>query len=155
VPDRDPDVLLGFPYLEFPPRTWSARWFEAYFYSREWREATVFSVEVATLTTVLATIFGTLAAYGLYSARGIFATVMRGTLMLPMPVPLILVAIGAFFVYAKINLNSTITGLVLAHTVPAIPFVMVAVGNGLKTFDMNQERVARAPVHHGLKPSPP
>lgn len=131
-------------YLEFPPRVWSLRWYDAYFSSPEWRAATVVSLKVAVLTTVFATGLGTLAAYGLHAARGVFGGLVRGVLMLPVLVPLILVAVGAFFVYARLGLNNTLTGLVLAHTVLAIPFVIIAVGNGLRTFDMNQERVARS-----------
>lgn len=130
-------------YLEFPPRSWSTRWYEAYFFSPEWRDATLVSVKVAVLTTGLATVFGTLAAYGLFLMKGRFAATARALLMLPMLVPIIFIAIGAFLVFARFDLNNTVTGLVLAHTTLAIPFVMIAVGNGLKTFDMNQERVAQ------------
>ena len=61
-----------------------------------------------------------------------------------MLVPLILIAVGVFLVYSKIGLNGTITGLVLAHTVLALPFVLIAVGNGLNSFDMAQHQVSRS-----------
>ena len=131
-------------YLEFPPRAWSLRWYEAYFFSEEWRQSTFVSLKVALLTTVLATILGTLASYGLHKSASFLNPVIRGLLVLPMMVPLIFVAIGVFFVYAKLGLNNSLTGLVLAHTTLAIPFVMIAVGNGLTGFDMNQERAARS-----------
>lgn len=131
-------------YLEFPPRAWSLRWYEAYFFSEEWRQSTFVSLKVALLTTVLATILGTLASYGLHKSASFLNPIIRGLLVLPMMVPLIFVAIGVFFVYAKLGLNNSLTGLVLAHTTLAIPFVMIAVGNGLTGFDMNQERAARS-----------
>lgn len=131
-------------YLEFPPRSLSLRWYEAFFTSTEWIQSAVVSLKVAGLTTVLATVLGTLASYGLYKATSLFTPITRGLLMLPMMIPLIFVAIGVFFVYARFGLNNTITGLVLAHTTLAIPFVMIAVGNGLKSFDPNLERAARS-----------
>lgn len=131
-------------YLEFPPRSLSLRWYEAFFTSPEWIQSAVVSLKVAGLTTVLATVLGTLASYGLYKATSLFTPLTRGLLMLPMMIPLIFVAIGVFFVYARFGLNNTITGLVLAHTTLAIPFVMIAVGNGLKSFDPNLERAARS-----------
>lgn len=131
-------------YLEFPPRSLSLRWYEAFFTSTEWIQSAVVSLKVAGLTTVLATVLGTLASYGLYKATSLFTPLARGLLMLPMMIPLIFVAIGVFFVYARFGLNNTITGLVLAHTTLAIPFVMIAVGNGLKSFDPNLERAARS-----------
>lgn len=131
-------------YLEFPPRALSLRWYEAFFSSPEWRQSALVSFKVASATTVSATILGTLASYGLYKSTSFFNSVIRGVLILPMMVPLIFVAIGVFFVFAKLGMNNTLTGLILAHTTLAIPFVMIAVANGLKGFDVNQERAARS-----------
>ncbi|WP_143132745.1 ABC transporter permease [Brucella cytisi] len=131
-------------YLEFPPRAWSLRWYEAFFSSPEWRQSTVVSFKVAGATTVLATILGTLASYGLFKSTSIFSSIIRSFLILPMMVPLIFVAIGVFFVFARLGLNNTLTGLILAHSTLAIPFVMIAVTNGLKGFDIQQERAARS-----------
>ncbi|MBZ9719677.1 ABC transporter permease [Mesorhizobium sp. AD1-1] len=131
-------------YLEFPPRGWSLRWYEAFFSSDEWLRSAVVSLKVASSTTVLATVLGTLASYGLHKKAGGLDPIVRGALMLPMMVPLIFVAIGAFFVYSRLGLNNTLTGLVLAHTTLAIPFVIIAVSNGLASFDVNLERAARS-----------
>ncbi|MFE0018706.1 ABC transporter permease [Mesorhizobium sp. NPDC059054] len=139
-----PMSFSGSKYLEFPPRSWSLQWYEAYLGSSEWRAATFVSLRAALLTTIFATTFGTLAAYGISRAYGAASSLARGVFMLPMLVPLILVAIGCFLVYAKIGLNGTTTGLVMAHTVLALPFVVIAVLSGLASYDMNQERVAQS-----------
>ncbi|WP_412459891.1 ABC transporter permease [Pseudomonas sp. SC11] len=131
-------------YLEFPPREWSLRWYEAYLTSPEWMLATWVSFKVAIISTLVATVLGTMAAYGLSQARGGMAKLANGLMMLPMLVPIILVAVGVFFVYSRTGLNNTVIGLVLAHSVLAIPFVLIAVGNGLQGFDMNQEMAARS-----------
>lgn len=131
-------------YLEFPPRSFSLQWYEAYLGSPEWRQATFVSFRAALLTTLFATTLGTVAAYGIARVHGTLSAMSRGVFMLPMLVPLILVAIGCFFVYAKVGLNNTTTGLVMAHTVLALPFVVIAVSSGLASYDMNQERVAQS-----------
>lgn len=131
-------------YLEFPPRAWSLRWYEAYLGSPEWMMATWVSFKVAIISTFIATLLGTLAAYGLSQAKGGLAKLAGGLMMLPMLVPIILVAVGVFFVYSRTGLNNSVTGLVLAHSVLAIPFVLIAVGNGLQGYDMNQEMAARS-----------
>jgi putative spermidine/putrescine transport system permease protein len=41
-------------------------------------------------------------------------------------------------------LNNTMTGIVLAHSVMAIPLVVVTVAAGLKSYDMTLERAARS-----------
>ena len=59
-------------YLEFPPKNFSLRWYENYFFSwkvengfNDWMAATRTSLLVAVLTIFVATPIGTLAAYGL------------------------------------------------------------------------------------------
>lgn len=131
-------------YLEFPPHELSLRWYEAFLGSADWRRALVVSLKAAVLTTIFATILGTAAAWGIQRTTGIFAKGLRGFFMLPMLVPLILIAIGLFFVYGRVGLNGTLTGLVLAHTMLALPFVVIAVGNGLASFDISQHKVARS-----------
>ncbi|MCL4765001.1 MAG: ABC transporter permease [Hyphomicrobiaceae bacterium] len=131
-------------YLSFPPPGWSMRWYEAYLGSREWREATVASFVAAGSTTVIATAFGTLAAYSLATARGGLARLIYAAYMLPLIIPAILIAIGTFLLYAQIGLNSTLLGVVLAHTVMALPLVVITVAAGLKSYDMNQELAARS-----------
>ena len=65
-------------------------------------------------------------------------------MMTPMIVPVILIAIGAFYVFGKLGLVNSITGLVLAHTVLAVPIVMIIITSALSTYDLNQERVAQS-----------
>ncbi|SIO72455.1 putative spermidine/putrescine transport system permease protein [Burkholderia sp. GAS332] len=131
-------------YLEFPPRIWGTRWYHAYFSSDEWRAATGVSFRVAASSTLVATVTGTTAAYALRAIESRWTRWLRAVLMLPMMVPLILIAIGTFFVYVRVDLNNTITGLVIAHTMLALPFVIISVNGGLETYDANQELVARS-----------
>lgn len=131
-------------YLEFPPRNWSLRWYENYFGSLEWREATYVSLKAAFFTVLVATPMGTAAAYGLHVSGMRFATLIRIALVMPLMTPIILIAIGVFYLFAKMHLNYTLLGLIIAHSTLAIPFVLVTVSSGLQTYDMNQEMVARS-----------
>jgi putative spermidine/putrescine transport system permease protein len=131
-------------YLAFPPPGWSTRWYEAFFGAVEWRDATVVSLTAATLTMVISTALGTLAAYGMHASRSRFTQLVYATFMLPLIIPGILIAIGVFLLYAQLGLNNTLTGIVLAHCVMAIPLVVITVASSLKSYDMNQEMVARS-----------
>ena len=131
-------------YLEFPPRVWSVRWYDNYFGSTEWMTATWVSVKAAFLTVLVTTPVATMAAYGLYVSNFRAARFIFVLLITPMMVPVILIAIGVFFAYAKLKLNNTMFGLVLAHTVLALPMCLIVVSAGLRSYDMNQERVARS-----------
>ncbi|MDF0595075.1 ABC transporter permease [Psychromarinibacter halotolerans] len=131
-------------YLEFPPEVWSTRWYDTYFSSDEWMRATVTSLKTAVLTMMVATPVGVLAAYGLHCSSIAFVRAAFVLMLTPMMVPLVLVAIGAFYAYAKLNLLYSLTGLVMAHTVLALPLVVIVTGAALKSYDMAQEDAARS-----------
>lgn len=131
-------------YLEFPPETWSLRWYRNYFGSSEWMLATETSLKAAVLTMLVATPLGVLAAYGLHTSGLRIVRAAFVLLIAPMMVPVVLVAIGAFYAYVKLGLIFTLAGLVLAHTILALPLVLVVVGSALKSYDMNQELAARS-----------
>ncbi len=131
-------------YLEFPPREWSLRWYRNYFDSRAWMQATATSFKAAALTALVATPLGTLAAYGLATSRFRAARALHVLLISPMIVPVILIGIAVFYVYVKIKLNNSLAGLVLAHSMLAVPLVLIVVTSALAQFDRNQEMVARS-----------
>jgi putative spermidine/putrescine transport system permease protein len=131
-------------FLAFPPPAFSLRWYTDYFGSAEWMLATVVSLRTALATCLLATPIGVAAAYGIYSRPGVFARTTYMLLMTPLMVPHIIVAIGIFFIYARIHANNSLIGLALAHTMLAIPFVLITTLAGLQGFDMTQERAAQS-----------
>jgi len=131
-------------YLEFPPSNWSVRWYTEYFESAKWIRATVTSLQVGILTMLLATPLGTMAAYALFVSGHRAAKAIFLFLITPIIVPVILIAIGTFYAYGRVGLNNTITGLTLAHTALAAPLVMIVITAALRTYDLNQERVARS-----------
>jgi putative spermidine/putrescine transport system permease protein len=131
-------------YLEFPPETWSTRWYRHYFASDSWMQATYTSLKVAFLTMLVATPIGVVAAYGLHASNIRFIRVAFVLLITPMMVPVVLIAIGAFYAYVKLNLLYTVTGLVMAHTILALPLVLIVTGSALKSYDMNQELASRS-----------
>ena len=131
-------------YLEFPPSNWSVRWYNVYLESPKWMRATVTSLQVGILTMLLATPLGTMAAYGLFVSGHRAARAVFVFLITPLIVPVILIAIGTFYAYGRVGLNNSIPGLVLAHTALAAPLVMILITAALRTYDLNQERVARS-----------
>jgi len=67
---------------------------------------------------------------------------LKTMILAPMIVPVILIAVGAYFFLAPLSLTSTFTGLILAHTVIAVPFVVVPVLTALELLDPNLARAA-------------
>lgn len=129
-------------YLQFPPQGFSLQWYADYFGTRTWISATFVSLQVATLTMIVATILGTLASLAL--VRGDFKgkKILYGIILSPMIIPVIITAVGIYYVFAKIHLIGNVIGLVLAHTVLALPFVVINVTATLQGFDVTLERAA-------------
>ena len=147
-----PMSFSGSQYLEFPPKTFSLRWYEAYFFSssdtglgfNDWMGATWTSIKVAVLTIFVATPIGTMAAYGLSNSSARVRGILFPIMISPMMVPIILVAIGLFYFFVQFKMVNSITGLVLGHSLVAMPLVLIIVLSALRNYDMNQEKVARS-----------
>ncbi len=136
-------------FLNYPLPGLSLRWYEAIFVPYPWMLALQNSVVIAVATTVLATSLGTMAAYGLSSADFPFKGLVTGLLMAPLVVPLVITALAVYFFFARVGILGTYTGLILAHTVLAVPFVVVTVSATLQGFDRN---LARAAASLGARP---
>ncbi len=131
--------------LLFPPPAWSTRWYEAFFGQEKWLAATWVSLRVALGTMIITTVAGIAASYALHVSGFRLSSAIRGMLISPLAVPSILIAVGIFFVYAMIGgLLNTITGMILAHSVVAMPFVILTMAAGFESYDMTQEMVARS-----------
>ncbi|MCA0452101.1 MAG: ABC transporter permease, partial [Proteobacteria bacterium] len=107
-------------------------------------DATATSFKAGVLTMLLATTIGVAAAYGLHSSRTRWSGLIQGLLLTPIVVPVILVGIGVFYVYARLGLVNTLIGIVMAHSMLAVPLVVMIVTSALKSYDANQELVARS-----------
>jgi putative spermidine/putrescine transport system permease protein len=131
-------------FLTFPPPSLSLRWYQEYFGNPNWMQGTRMSLMLGVLTVLIATPLGTAAAYAISNAQNRLMRSLHMVLMLPLIVPIIIVAIGIFFVYARIGLVHTLTGLVLANVMLALPYVITSVIAGLQSFDKTQEMVAHS-----------
>ncbi|TVQ71697.1 MAG: ABC transporter permease [Oceanospirillales bacterium] len=127
-------------FLTYPIQGFSLRWYEQIFSSGPWMDSLKNSLIVAPLATILAMIFGTLAAVGLNRADFPGKGLILALLISPMVVPLVIVAVGMYFFFANLGLLNSYTGLVIAHAVLGVPFVVITVNATLQNFDYNQIR---------------
>lgn len=128
--------------LSFPPEGFSLQWYERMLTDRQWSTGMVNSFQVAALTTILATILGTLAALALTRGRFPGRSAVNAVLLTPLIVPVVIIAIGMFSLFVQWRLSGSLVGLVLAHTALALPFVVVNVAAVLRTMDRNLELAA-------------
>lgn len=132
------------PYMDFPPRHLSLHWYENFFTSAHWLEPALLSLRVALVVTISATILGTLAAIGIVRGRFRGRQALEMFFISPMVVPIVVLALGLFFLSSSAHLLDKPPALYLGHTLVATPLVIVLVGAGLRAADPSLELAARS-----------
>lgn len=138
-----PYAFTRADYVAFPPELFSMRWFVDFLRSPVWRAAVIRSFEVGFSTALLASCLGfgaTLAMTRLSqrATRSLFALMVA-----PLIVPRIVVAVGLLYLLSTLRLVGTNAGLVIGHTVLAIPYVVVTLAAGFQRFDWRLDDAAR------------
>jgi len=139
-------ILISFSasrFLEFPPPAYSMRWYESAINDSSWREALLLSVEVATVVAFLATVLGSLAAYGFVRGRFPGKATLMALALSPMVVPGVVTAVGAYLLFARVGLIETRTALILTHTALALPVALLSVVSSLSTVSESLEHASR------------
>jgi len=138
--------------MTFPPRGFTLGWFAEAFTSPRWASRLAASLKVGIASAIAATALGTLTAVGLRRARMRGKGLIYGLLLAPLIVPTVTVGIGMYFVWSEGwaigpiviggGLTGSVLGLVLAHTILALPFPLITVTASLMTVDRNLELAA-------------
>ena len=130
--------------LIFPPVGFSLRWYVNYATTNAWRLATLNSVLTATGSMVLATVLGTLAALAISRGRLPFRGGITTLFLFPMIVPSIVTAVAIYNTFAKLHLTDSVAGMILAHTILGLPFVVINVLAVLQKMDWRIVDAARS-----------
>lgn len=129
--------------MKFPPSSWGLRWYSTYFNDASWIEATVLSLKVALMASVLATAVGTLAVIAIERQNLPYKTALQALISSPMIVPHIFVALGVFILAINTGIENSMLTLAGAHATIALPFVILMVGAAVRQIDPTLERAAR------------
>jgi putative spermidine/putrescine transport system permease protein len=103
---------------------------------------TLNSFRVAIPVMFFATFLGTLASLSLVRGKYRNKQSWYALFLLPIIVPWIISAVSFYFFFAKLKMIGTISGLVFAHTVLAVPYVVVVMTSTLKGFDERLEQAS-------------
>ena len=77
-------------------------------------------------------------------ALGYYKRFIMAVLVSPMIVPVVVLAVGAYFFFSKLGIANNLLGIVLVHAVLGMPFVVITVTATLGGFDMGLVRAARS-----------
>lgn len=130
--------FLSLPYHEI-----SGQHYVRLLTSPAWTGAILQSALIATASTVLAVVLGTLCAIGCWRLSRRSTDLVRALMLLPIIIPGIAYAIGLYRYFAKLGLLDSFTGVVIAHGVTGLPYVVITVSSALAAFDPRLESAAR------------
>jgi putative spermidine/putrescine transport system permease protein len=142
-------LLVVFPisvssasYLQFPPPGFSWQWYQRYLEDPDWIEATIRSFKVAFLCTGLSMALGVPLSFALVRSRLRAMLFADRLVAAPIIVPNIIISIAVYSLFSRLQLIGVWYGIAVAHTILALPFVVILVSAGLRTFDEAQEQAA-------------
>lgn len=128
--------------FNFPPKGFTLRWYKHLFSDRAWLDALLTSCQVAILVVIVSTVIGTAAAIGIYRLGGKAGNSFRALFLMPMVVPGVVLAIGLYSVFLRMGMLGSLMGFVAAHSVLAIPLVLINVLASLEGYDARLELAA-------------
>lgn len=130
--------------LTWPPKGFSLQWYEQMFTSPVWMQAITRSLIVGVGTGLLAMLVGTPAAFLLVRANMRGKSAMLAFVLSPIVVPRMIIAVGMFYFFARVGLVGSTIGLILAHTVVAVPYVVITMMAVLRNYDTRLDLAAQS-----------
>ena len=135
-------ALNPTPYISFPPVGVSLRWFEKFFRSPEFMNALFLSLWVAGCVLVLSIVIGGACALALARGNLPGRSFLTAFFMSPLMLPAILTGLALFQSYLLAGIGRPVWGLILAHTLVAVPYVIRTTLAVLHNFDRRIEEAA-------------
>jgi len=129
-------------FLSFPLQGLTLDWYEKLFASDALLRSARNSLVVALGSSLTATLMGTMV--GLLMMRYQFRSkgLLVAMAVLPLIVPYIVLAVALLLLFSILNIDRSLLTVGVAHTVVALPYVLLIVGSRLAGFDANLEEAA-------------
>ena len=129
-------------YLSLPEAGISFQYYRNLFTSGPWLGSIFQSMIIAVAATAIAGLCGTLCAIGCWRLSSRVADFVRMLMLVPIMVPTIVYALGIYQFWIDLNLLDSYLGLIIAHAVTGIPYVVITVSTALAGFDPRLEQAA-------------
>jgi spermidine/putrescine transport system permease protein len=120
----------------------SLRWYREFWQDESLRESLFASIEIAAITTVVATALGTGLALGTIRSRTRVARATGMFLLIPLVTPEIVAGVSAFVLFAQVGIALSLTTIILAHITFSISYVTIVVRGRLAAMGSELEEAA-------------
>ncbi|MCO6187621.1 ABC transporter permease [Rhizobium sp. L1K21] len=138
--------LMSFnasPFYQLPMK-WSTTWYEALSQDDRLVGAALNSLQIAIITTVIASILGTAAslAFFRYNFKG--KKVLQTLLLPPIAIPWLITGTAMLVFFYGVGIGRGLHAILLGHVALALPYVIIVVNARLQTFAPELEEAARS-----------
>jgi len=130
-------------YLTVPPKGFTLDWYWQVLGDSSYREAILFSLQLAVTATVLSLIVGTAAAYALLRRKVPGANAIMAFLIAPLVFPAVVIAVALLQFYTLTGVRGSFGALAAAHLLITMPYVTRSVLASLAGADLALEEAAR------------
>ncbi|WP_342733476.1 ABC transporter permease subunit [Bradyrhizobium sp. B117] len=137
-------LSFGTGGLNWPPQGFTLHWYETVLNSPVWTQALLRSLLVGIGTGLLAMLIGTPAAFLLVRSDIPGKAAWLAFILSPIVVPRMIIAVGLFYVFARMGLVGSAFGLILGHTVVAVPYVVMTMMAVLRNYDTRLDHAAQS-----------
>ena len=114
-------------FFQFPPKEISLHWYRVLLEDSTWLAAIGFSLKVAGLTTLFATLIGTIAGIAIARVASGPRKLLYLACAIPLAVPPITLAIALYGIFLRLHLIGETSSFVFANTVLTAPLVALLV----------------------------
>ena len=139
-----PVSLTDHSYISLPTDGLSLQHYENYFTNPKWIEATWSSLVIGLSVAAIATVLGTAFSVGCWFLSDFWANVARWLLITPILVPPVVQSLGFYRFWVQLGLIDSMSGVILAHTLLALPYVTISVFAALANLDRRIPQAARS-----------
>ena len=139
-------VLAVFSFNESKSRgNWtgfSFKWYIELFHDAEIRNAFYYTITIAIVSAIIATILGTIAAIGINSMKGKMKSVVLNVNYLPVVNPDIVTGISLMILYISFGIRFGFNTMLLSHIVFNTPYVILSILPKLRQLDTHMTEAA-------------
>ena len=139
-------VLFSFhstPAQTFPMQGLSFIWYQKFFENHVLVESMKRSIMVAVSSTILTTIFGSMAALALARLQGWTKNAFGYITFAPVALPGLFIGISLLTLFSELGVSRSLVTVALAHVLISLPFFVEASRSRLEYFDLSLEEAAR------------
>jgi len=144
-------ILLSFSstsYLQFPPKSFSLKWYNTVFENPKWINALLYSLKVGAISSILSTAISLSFVHGIEKANKFFRFFFLSVIFSSILTPAIVIGISLFFWFSTIQLIESPISLILSHTLISVPIAVWILYDANKKISYNLDKTSLTLGHN-------